>query len=627
MRRFSWVIVLVIVAVLSFAAAFNLASKTSDLTAHNTVGTAVAAALSDQQQRDQRAAPTLIQPANNAVFDNIAGIKLQWAWHRPLAGDEVYDVRVWREGQPAYGITWSNENMLDMTAWLLGQTPGDFFWSIAVLKKGENGQQAQDVSEAAPTQKFTVNRITLDIIQVPPGFKVDMYARLPLTQPSVITFGPDKALYELSVEGPIARLEDKDGDHIAETAKIIFPDDQNLLSHAVGMAFRGDTIYVSDSGRISILSDKDNDGILDTVKPIVTGLPSLLQVFHSNNGIAFGPDDKLYVGIGSTTDHGPLRKQYEASILRMNPDGSGLEVYAAGFRNPYDLAFSPSGELFTADNSPDEMDAKLPYLPPEELDLVKQGKNYGFPDVFGDPPPGSSTEPPITTFLTSSASSGLVYYAADQFPPAYRGVYVAQFGTGAAFPKSLGVKHGQVVQFVSLTPDGKGGYKGTWQPFARFRTDLGDYSPIDVTVGPDGALYIAEWTTATVYRVTYVGGVQAEATPEATAVSAQSVPGDLVKTGENLFRNGADGAPACITCHVLDGSAGTGPSLLGVNKIAGTRVNGLSAEDYVRHSITNPNDYIVEGYKPGLMYQEYAQKLSKEQLDALVAYVLSLPAS
>jgi mono/diheme cytochrome c family protein len=232
---------------------------------------------------------------------------------------------------------------------------------------------------------------------------------------------------------------------------------------------------------------------------------------------------------------------------------------------------------------------------------------------------------PVNDFYTSSADSGITYYSADQFPPAYHGIFVAQFGTGADFPKQMALQNGQMVVFVALTPDGKGGYTGQWQPFAKFRTDLGVYNPIDVTVGPDGALYVMEWNTGTVYRISYVGTPASEATAEATAPAQANATDALIAQGEVIFHNGVNGAPACISCHVFDkNSAGVGPSLLGVSDVAASRVAGLSAEDYVRQSILHPNDYVVNGYIAGVMYQSYVSQLQPGDVDALVAYVLSL---
>ncbi|HVU10670.1 MAG TPA: c-type cytochrome, partial [Phototrophicaceae bacterium] len=337
---------------------------------------------------------------------------------------------------------------------------------------------------------------------------------------------------------------------------------------------------------------------------------------------------KLYIGVGSTTDHGPIRVKDEADILRMNPDGSDLEVFATGFRNPYDLVFSPQGDLFTSDNSPDSLDASLEYLPPEEIDHVQQGKNYGFPNVFGFPPPGSDTMPPVVDLPTSSASSGITYYAADQFPDQWHGLYLAEFGTGADDSKAAGLHTGRQVIFVSLKPDGHGSYTGSWQPFAVFPDNLAmTYTPIDVTVGPDGALYIAEWNSSTIYRVTYTGSTGTpEATGSTTSTSeATESPEAAITAGEAVFKGGVPGAPACATCHTTDGTSnGIAPSLAGLSQRAGSRVAGLSAEDYVRQSILDPNAFVVPGFSSGVMFQSYAQKLTPQQIDDLIAYVLSL---
>lgn len=222
-------------------------------------------------------------------------------------------------------------------------------------------------------------------IVLPPGFAADVYAEPDGAElPSVVTFGPDGALYLLTVPGKIFRIEDKDSNQTGEAVTLLYDNADGTLVQAVGLAFYEDKIYISDSGRISTLEDSDGDGKLDKLTPIVEGLPSLQFPDHSNNGIVFGPDGKLYVGVGATSDHSPPKDPLEASVLRMNPDGSELEVFATGFRNPYDLAFSPDGALFTADNNPSEMDATMRYLPPEELIFVQQGKDYGFPRSYGN---------------------------------------------------------------------------------------------------------------------------------------------------------------------------------------------------------------------------------------------------
>ncbi|MBA3868268.1 MAG: PQQ-dependent sugar dehydrogenase [Anaerolineae bacterium] len=573
-----------------------------------------------------RTAPTLNAPDDDSVFDNIAAVKLAWSWVRPLADDEVYDLRVWADGADHNGIARTPDNHFDLTNYLLDRKPGKYHWTVTVVKKDSPGGPDDQLADLPPDRSFTLSKFAMNIMDLPAGFESKLYAHLPITQPTVVTFDSNGAMVVLSLDGHIVKMTDNDHDGYAETSTMLFEDPGDKVNYAVGLAYHDGKTYISDAGRISILTDSDKDGKLDSIQPIVQGLPTWKHTFHSNNGIAFGPDNKLYVGVGATTDHGPIQDQYEASILRMNPDGSDLEVFATGFRNPYDLVFSPKGELFTADNSPDEPDDTLAYLPPEELDFVQQGKNYGFPYVFGVAGAVGDYTGPVNDYYTSSASSGITYYSADQFPPAYRnGIFLAQFGTGAAFPKQMALQNGQMVIFDTLTADGKGGYTGKWQPFAKFRTDLGVYNPIDVTVGPDGALYVVEWNTTTVYRITYTGTPSSEATPESIAESTPEATDNLVAQGEAIFHNGTNGAPPCITCHVLDkGITGVGPSLLGINDVAASRVAGLSAEAYVRQSILHPNDFIVPGYIAGVMYQGFANQLQSSDVDALVAYVLSL---
>jgi putative membrane-bound dehydrogenase-like protein len=362
------------------------------------------------------------------------------------------------------------------------------------------------VTNEAPPRHFTIGSDVLavnDVIRVPAGFQATKFAQLSdaateSTAITVLTLGPDgKTFYVLTLDGRIFTLQDTDGDNVADKMTPVFTNANQTLNYAVGMAFHDGIMYISDGGRVGRLEDSDNDGMYDAYTPIARGFPTQEYVWHSNNGIAFGPDNKLYLAIGATSDHGPIKEKQESMILRMNPDGSDMEVVATGFRNPYDLTFSPKGELFTADNGPDTGPAGLPgnrWV--EELDYIRPGRDYGFPRVFGFPPPGDNSEPPVTEFLPHTASAGLVYYAATQFPEHYRnGIFVAQWG-GSQDP------NGHMVVFVPLTPTGDGRYKGDWEPFATFDIST---RPVDVTVGPDGALYIAEWTRGWIFRVAYTG--------------------------------------------------------------------------------------------------------------------------
>jgi len=110
-------------------------------------------------------------------------------------------------------------------------------------------------------------------------------------------------------------------------------------------------------------------------------------------------------------------------------------------------------------------------------------------------------------------------------------------------------------------------------------------------------------------------------TPTGTGKEAMSV-GDAAG-GKKLFEEGAQ--PPCSNCHSLKpGVELFGPSLAKVGAVAGSRVSGQSAEDYLQQSILEPNVQIVEGFTPNVMHLTYGDELSEQEANDLVAYLLTL---
>jgi cytochrome c553 len=104
--------------------------------------------------------------------------------------------------------------------------------------------------------------------------------------------------------------------------------------------------------------------------------------------------------------------------------------------------------------------------------------------------------------------------------------------------------------------------------------------------------------------------------------TANDLPAGDATRGAALFTQSINGAPACSSCHTVDGTALVGPSLQGFEARASTRVDGQSAAEYAYQSIIHPSAYIVSGYG-NLMYNQYAQHLSAQQIADLMAYILS----
>jgi cytochrome c551/c552 len=106
---------------------------------------------------------------------------------------------------------------------------------------------------------------------------------------------------------------------------------------------------------------------------------------------------------------------------------------------------------------------------------------------------------------------------------------------------------------------------------------------------------------------------------EATGASASN--------GETLYNQvtiGSSSAPGCVTCHSMEPDVVlVGPSHNGVGARAATYVDGVSAEEYLMESITEPDAHLVEGFAAGIMYQNYAAELDQSDIDDLVAFLLT----
>ncbi|WP_420630886.1 c-type cytochrome [Candidatus Leptofilum sp.] len=128
------------------------------------------------------------------------------------------------------------------------------------------------------------------------------------------------------------------------------------------------------------------------------------------------------------------------------------------------------------------------------------------------------------------------------------------------------------------------------------------------------------------FGLTACGGGDEEAADGGGDSSTSSV-GDAAR-GEELFNQnpiGAAGAPGCGTCHSLEpGVVIVGPSQSDVGARAETAVEGMSAEEYLRESIVDPEAHLAEGFGSGLMHPTYGEDLTNSQINDLVAFLLTL---
>lgn len=174
-------------------------------------------------------------------------------------------------------------------------------------------------------------------------------------------------------------LGDLDGDGRADRVSV-FADgfDDPLDGPAGGLLAGTGGLFFADVPNLWWLADADGDGVSESRKPLVAGFGVRLGVgSHGLRGPVWGPDGRVYWAAGdrgyavAAADGKELANPVSGAVFRCEPDGSKLEVYYEGLRNPGDLAFDQSGDLFVCDDSSGAWD-------PGRLIYVLEGGSSGW---------------------------------------------------------------------------------------------------------------------------------------------------------------------------------------------------------------------------------------------------------
>jgi glucose/arabinose dehydrogenase len=350
------------------------------------------------------------------------------------------------------------------------------------------------------------------LMQLPPNFKSEVFAT-GLPRPRFVSFSPEGDLYVANLEsGRVAVLPDRNHDGKADSV-IAFAGGFTLPNN---VAFYGGAAYVGEIGRICRLADTNGDLVADTRTVVIDNLPATGQ--HKTKTVGFGPDRKLYINVGSFHDSG-TEQPGRAAIWQYNIDGSGGRVFASGLRNTVGFDWDPAtGLMWGVDNGVDDLGRNLP---PEELNQLVDGGDYGYPYCIGDRRPNpnlpggncAGTIPPVVTFPAHSAPLGMTFYTGWSFPDTYwGGLFVALH--------SLHNPEDRAIVFVPFK-DGK--------PSGPPQTFLANGEAwMGLAVSPyDGSLFATLDRTGTIYRISYTGPVPAPNTlsgPAPTAVAGKPAP-------------------------------------------------------------------------------------------------------
>lgn len=382
--------------------------------------------------------------------------------------------------------------------------------ALLLLAPAAAAQQGDGTAVAVAANVFKPDKVPatpgrVAALKRPAGFKVDAWAD-GLLNPRILAVAPDGSVYVSRREqGDVLLLRDRDGDGRADGEPMVVAN----RSQMHGLALHDGKLYMATVKELFV-ADIQPDGTLGPLTMLAGDLPDGGQ--HPNRTMAFGPDGMLYLSIGSTCNACNDTNPESATLLRVSPDGKSRTIFASGLRNTIGFDWQPAtGELWGMDHGIDFLGDDMQ---PEELNRIEQGKQYGWPHVYGagginpqSTPPGDISKeqwraqsvPMAMGYTAHAAPMQMLFYTGTSFPKQYHGdAFVAMRGSWNRRPAS-----GYEIVRIHFN----NGKPASIEPFVSgFLSDGGNTHfarPVGLAQLPDGSLLMADDGNGAIYRVSY----------------------------------------------------------------------------------------------------------------------------
>lgn len=347
------------------------------------------------------------------------------------------------------------------------------------------------IGEGLPIEKILIDK----------GFKVEVYAE-GMPDARAMTRSPSGTIYVGSRrKGNLYSVVDKNKDHNADEVHLL----ATGMNMPNGVAFRNGSLYVAEVNRV-LRYDHVDEHPERLPDPVIVNDSFPTDTHHGWKFIDFGPDGKLYIPIGSPCNICLREDSRYASIMRMNPEGTGLELFASGVRNTVGFDWHPvTGELWFTDNGADKLGDNIP---PDELNRAPvKGLHFGHPYCHGgyirDPEYGGQRScdeltPPALNLAPHIAALGAEFYTGSMFPSEYKNqLFIAEHGSWNRRNK-LGYR----VMVIRIGSDGN---PMNYEVFAEgwLQGEEAWGRPVDLLQLPDGSLLVSDDRAGAIYRFTY----------------------------------------------------------------------------------------------------------------------------
>lgn len=400
--------------------------------------------------------------------------------------------------------------------------------SVAYAQQDDTLERLGNFQTTGETEFTTVDqesesadaiRQTLEKIELPDGFTIDLYALVPDARHMAV--GPQGIVVFVGTrKTEVWAVTDRDKNRVADEVKNFAPSLDKAIPNGPCFSPEG-VLFIAEQNRVlqypaAEFFYESPDVVAVPVVPEGELIPEEeVSYNHTARVCDIGPDGKLYIALGQPFNVPPKEKMdlYNevgiGGIIRMNQDGSEREVYSRGIRNSVGMDFDPQGgDLWFTDNQVDGMGDDIP--PGEINHQTEAGQNFGFPwygggsvrtNEYKDEEIPADVVMPVVETVAHAADLGMMFYEGDMFPEEYHGgIFSAQHGSWNR-TEPVGAR-------VMFTPVDEEGNVGETVPFAEgWLSENGEYlgRPVDVAELPDGSIIVSDDLAGALYRISYEG--------------------------------------------------------------------------------------------------------------------------
>lgn len=367
--------------------------------------------------------------------------------------------------------------------------------------ESEERDTMTSVDNSEPALTEASQKLPLDRIKLPPGFKITVFAEVPDARSLAVS--PSGIVYAGNRDGnKVFAVQDTDGDFKADKRWVI----ASGLNSPNGVAFRDGDLYVAEISRIlkfpAVEKKLGNPG-----EPEVIANDYPTETHHGWKYIAFGPDGMLYVPVGAPCNICERKEEIFATITRIKADGSGREIFARGIRNSVGFTWHPeTNELWFTDNGRDMMGDNVPNC--ELNHAPRKDMHFGYPychegsvkdPEFGNKRSCNEFVPPVQKMGPHVAPLGLKFYTGNMFPGTYRNqAFIARHGSWNRTDKI-----GYDIALVRIENDKSQGMEVFATGWLDPESQKAFGRPVDILVLPDGSMLVSDDGAGVIYRISY----------------------------------------------------------------------------------------------------------------------------